>query len=149
MTQETPKDESTIIDPTVNGCLQVLGASSKHGVKRVIMTSSLAAICGIDPIERPDIFDETFWTDLSWQGLKSPYEKAKTIAELKSWNFIRNLPSGDHKPELVTICPGFVTGPCLSYNHSTSISSIKQVMCNEISGIPHISFPTVDVRDVA
>ena len=127
VTNDIPKDESKIVDPTVNGCLEILKNASKYGVRRVIITSSLASICGIDPIERPETFNETFWTDLSWEGLKSPYEKAKTIAELKSWNFIKNLPSTEHRPELVTICPGFITGPCLSLgsSKSTSISSIK------------------------
>ena len=58
VTLDTPKDEKTIIDPCVNGCLSILAASVKFKVQRVVITSSLAAICGMAPEDRPDIFNE-------------------------------------------------------------------------------------------
>ena len=89
-------------------------AASEYSVKRVVITSSIAAINGIPYEDFPDKFDETNWTDLSWDGLKGAYKKSKTIAELKSWNFLKELPDNAHKPELVTICPGFILGPFIS-----------------------------------
>jgi dihydroflavonol-4-reductase len=148
---EEPKDENTVIGPAIEGCLSVLKAAKKFGVKRVVITSSIAAVCGIPDDLKPDVFDERHWSDPEWEGLKSAYEKGKTISELKSWQFINSIPEGEHKPELVTICPGFISGPFISAGSSntTSINMIKKFMLNELPGIPHISFPTVDVRDVA
>jgi dihydroflavonol-4-reductase len=113
-----------------------------------VITSSLAAIVGIPHEERPDVFNETHFSDVNWPGLKSAYEKSKAIAEQKSWAFVKE---NAQAPELVTICPGFICGPFLSQGSSatTSISAITQVMNNSLPGIPHISFPSVDVRDVA
>jgi len=112
----------------------------------------LAAVVGIPHELRPDVFNETHFTDVNWDGLKSAYEKSKAIAEQKSWAFVKGkAQKGEYVPEMVTICPGFICGPFLSQGSSasTSVSAIAQVMNNSLPGIPHISFPSVDVRDVA
>ena len=96
-------------------------------MKRVVITSSIAAVCGIPDELKPDIFDERHWSDPNWDGLKNAYEKGKTLSEQKSWQFINSIPEGEHKPELVTICPGFITGPFISAGsaNTTSINAIK------------------------
>ena len=39
-----PKNENELIKPAVEGTLAALKAALKHGVKRVVITSSLAAV---------------------------------------------------------------------------------------------------------
>jgi dihydroflavonol-4-reductase len=43
---EVPKDENVLIRPAVEGTLAVVRAAHKHRVKRVVITSSVAAIMG-------------------------------------------------------------------------------------------------------
>ena len=63
---EDPADVSTVIDPAVNGCLSVMKAAQTFKVKRVVITSSNAAICGMAEEVMPDEFDEGHWSDLDW-----------------------------------------------------------------------------------
>ena len=51
--------------------------------------------------------------------------------------------------ELVVINPGFVVGPSLRLEPSTSIDFTKYALDGKMPAIPHNIFPTVDVRDVA
>src|SRR5277367_663521 len=57
-----PAHEDELIVPAREGALRVLRASRAAGVKRVVLTSSFAAIgYGKAPQKQP--FDETSWTD--------------------------------------------------------------------------------------
>ncbi|KAL2939526.1 Cinnamoyl-CoA reductase 1 [Bienertia sinuspersici] len=66
-TLDDPRDPQTeLVDPAVKGTLNVLEASKKHGVKRVVLTSSISAMVpnpGWDPLLP---FDESSWTDLDY-----------------------------------------------------------------------------------
>src|SRR3954454_1076379 len=63
MPLQSPKDENDLIKPAREGTLRVLRAARDAGVKRVVVTSSTAAVAyGHEPRPRP--FDETDWTDL-------------------------------------------------------------------------------------
>lgn len=46
---EDPKNEDVLIRPAVEGTLAVVHAAQKHHVKRVVITSSVAAIMGQTP----------------------------------------------------------------------------------------------------
>ena len=71
-----PKHEDELIVPAREGALRVLRSSRDAGVRRVVLTSSFAAIgYGHKPQEMP--FDETNWTNLDGDGL-TPYVKSKT-----------------------------------------------------------------------
>jgi len=57
-----PKNEDELIVPAREGALRVLRAARDAGVKRVVLTSSYAAIgYGHKPQQAP--FNETDWTD--------------------------------------------------------------------------------------
>src|ERR1700760_762850 len=74
-----PKDENELIVPARDGTLRVLRAARDAGVKRVVLTSSFAAIgYGHPPRQQP--FDETDWTNVEGAGLQ-PYIKSKALAE--------------------------------------------------------------------
>ena len=74
-----PKNDDELIIPAREGALRVLRASRAAAVKRVVLTSSYAAIgYGHPPQAAP--FTEKDWTDLNGEGLTA-YVKSKTIAE--------------------------------------------------------------------
>ena len=75
-------DENDLILPAREGVLRVLRASRDAGVKRVVLTSSFAAI-GYGHKPRSTPFSEVDWTDLSGDGL-APYPKIR-----KPWRSVR------------------------------------------------------------
>src|SRR5487761_1898428 len=81
-----PKHEDELIVPAREGALRVLRAARDAGVKRVVLTSSFAAI-GYGQKEQAGPFDETNWTNLDGPDVL-PYVKSKTLAERAAWDFI-------------------------------------------------------------
>jgi len=139
-----PKHEDELIVPAREGALRVLRASRDAGVKRVVLTSSFAAIgYGQKPQTAP--FNETNWTDPNSDDAL-PYVKSKTIAERAAWDFIA---SEGGSLELSVVNPVGVFGPVLGPDYSTSILIVQRMMDGAIPGCPKISFGVVDVRDVA
>jgi nucleoside-diphosphate-sugar epimerase len=139
-----PKDENELIVPAREGTLRVLRAARDAGVKRVVLTSSFAAVgYGQKPRTKP--FDETDWTRLEGDDI-TPYYKSKTLAERAAWDFIAR--EGDQL-ELSAINPVGVFGPVLGPDYSTSILIVQRLMDGALPGSPKLSFGVVDVRDVA
>ena len=138
-----PKDENELIVPAREGALRVLRAARAAGVKRVVLTSSFAAIgYGQKPQNAP--FDETSWTDPN--GDIAPYVKSKTVAERSAWDFIAK---EGGELELSVVNPVGVFGPVLGADYSTSILLVQRLMDGQMPGCPKIYFGVVDVRDVA
>src|SRR5258706_4687502 len=81
-----PKHEDELIVPAREGALRVLRAARDAGVKRVVLTSSFAAIGYGHPYQAAP-FDETSWTDATYRGVTA-YAKSKTLAERAAWDFI-------------------------------------------------------------
>jgi len=141
---EQPEDANELIGPARDGTLRILDAARKAGVKRVVMTSSVAAIMG-DPSKPTDyVYDDTDWTDTTHPEV-TPYEKSKTIAEEAAWKDVQQ----HGGPELVTILPGAVLGPLLSPDYSTSADLVRLLMQRAMPACPRIAFNCIDVRDVA
>jgi nucleoside-diphosphate-sugar epimerase len=139
-----PKHEDELIVPAREGALRVLRAARDAGVKRVVLTSSFAAIgYGHDPQQAA--FDETTWTDLGHNNVQ-PYAKSKTLAERAAWDFIAS--DGKHL-ELSVVNPVGVFGPVLGPDYSTSILMVQRLMDGALPGCPKLYFGVVDVRDVA
>jgi len=139
-----PKHEDELIVPAREGTLRVLRAARDAAVKRVVITSSVAAICYGHPSHN-DPFDETTWTNLQGSDVY-PYIKSKTIAERAAWDFIE---SEGGSLELATINPVAVLGPVLGMDYSTSILLVQKLMDGEMPGCPKLWYGVVDVRDVA
>jgi len=142
--QGVPKHEDELIVPAREGALRVLRASRDAGVKRVVLTSSFAAI-GYGHGQRAEPFDETSWTDLAG-GDVSAYPKSKTLAERAAWDFVAREGGG---LELSVVNPVGVFGPVLGPDYSTSILLVQRLMDGAMPGLPKLWFGVVDVRDVA
>jgi nucleoside-diphosphate-sugar epimerase len=139
-----PKDENELIVPAREGALRVLRASRDSGVKRVVLTSSFAAIgYGHAPQRAP--FDETSWTDPTGDDVR-PYVKSKTLAERAAWDFIAREGGA---LELSVVNPVGVFGPVLASDYATSILLVQRLMDGAMPGCPQLYFGVVDVRDVA
>ena len=139
-----PKHEDELIVPAREGALRVLRAARDAGVKRVVLTSSFAAIgYGHKPQLAP--FNETDWTDIHGERLTA-YVKSKTLAERAAWDFIAR---EGGKLELSVVNPVAVFGPVLDPDYSASILLVQRLMDGAIPGVPRLYFGAVDVRDVA
>ncbi len=139
-----PRHEDELIIPAREGALRVLRASRDSGVKRVVMTSSFAAI-GYGHDEHTAPFDETFWSDLNHREVAA-YPKSKTLAERAAWDFITK---EGGSLELSVVNPVAVFGPVLGPDYSPSILIVQKLMDGALPGCPRVSFGIVDVRDVA
>ncbi|WP_109484376.1 SDR family oxidoreductase [Occallatibacter savannae] len=141
---QIPKDENELIVPAREGALRVLRASRDAGVKRVVLTSSFAAI-GYGHPERQEVFTEKDWTIPNGADVM-PYTKSKTLAERAAWDFIDREGAG---LELAAVNPVGVFGPVLGPDYATSIMLVEKMLNGALPGVPRMSFGVVDVRDVA
>ena len=141
-----PKDEMELIRPAVDGATRVLRACADSGtVKRVVMTSSVAAVA----FGHTDGGDRVR-TEADWSVAENceAYPKSKTLAERAAWDLVKGLPDG-RRFELAVINPGFVLGPLLNADAGTSGELVRKLMVREMPACPEIGFAPVDVRDIA
>jgi dihydroflavonol-4-reductase len=139
-----PREENELIVPAREGTLRVLRAARDAGVKRIVITSSFAAI-GYGHAPRREPFDEESWTNVDGADVQ-PYPKSKTLAERAAWDFVSNEGGG---LELSVINPVAIFGPVLGADYSTPIAVFKMLMDGAVPIAPKIYFGLVDVRDVA
>jgi dihydroflavonol-4-reductase len=142
----SPKNEDEIIRPAVDGTLRALRAAKAAGVKRVVLTSSVAAIYGCDLPTGVSEFDETMWTDVTHPVGSVAYTKSKTLAEKAAWDFIKSEASDI---ALTTINPVLVMGAPLDRHYGSSISVVERVLKGKDPMLPDLRFGIVDVKDVA
>jgi dihydroflavonol-4-reductase len=139
-----PKDEDEIIIPARDGALRVLRAARDAGVRRVVLTSSFAAV-GYGHGKTSRVFDERDWTDTGGPGV-SAYIKSKAIAERAAWDFIE----ADGKDlELSVVNPVGIFGPVLGPDYSSSIQIIAMMLSGGMRVAPPMWTQVVDVRDAA
>lgn len=140
---DIPRDENELIVPAREGTLRLLRAARDAGLRRVVLTSSFAAV-GYGHPPRAQAFDETVWSDTG--AALAPYVKSKTLAERAAWDFIAGEGAG---LELATVNPVGIFGPVLSDDYATSILLVKRLLDGALPGAPKLHFGVVDVRDVA
>ncbi len=138
-----PQDPDELIVPAREGALRVLRAGRSAGARRVVLTSSFAAI-GYSPKAVPE-FTEADWTDPDTPGL-APYPRSKALAERAAWDLIEREGGGT---ELVVVNPTFILGPTLTTGLGSSMQLIKSMLEGTMSVAPRARFGIADVRDVA
>jgi dihydroflavonol-4-reductase len=141
-----PKHPDDVIAPARDGTLRVLRAAAQAGVRRVVMTSSTAAVFFGHARDGSKTYDEHDWSVLT--DHVGAYEKSKTLAERAAWDYVAALPEAN-RMELVTINPGAVLGPVLSKDFSVSGEIVRKLLTREFPGCPDLGWAVVDVRDVA
>lgn len=142
-----PRDANELIRPARDGALRVLGAARDAGVRRVVLTSSFAAIgYGRPDPGRP--YTEEDWTDLSAPNLPA-YTRSKTIAERAAWEFVDQVERDGGNLELAVVNPVPIFGPALGRELSTSVALLLGLLNGHVPAVPNGSTTGVDVRDVA
>jgi len=140
---DAPDAQKTIVDPSVKGTQNVLSSITKAGcVKRIVHTSSIAAIINMDKPET--IFTEADFNTWSNVGNGDAYGYAKVTAE----KMVTDYAAANANLEAVSINPCVVMGPCMTKAHTkASPVFIRQlVFGNEL---PDTYMQFVDVREVA
>lgn len=139
-----------LVRPAVEGTRHVLEAAKRcHTVKRVVLTSSVAAVFGdnVDFVRsgKAALSDEDWNTTSSVDH--NPYQYSKLAAEREAWTIAATQSQWD----LVTINPAMVYGPSLTKgSQSGSIDTLLQMGDGRLrTGVPDLSYGVVDVREVA
>ena len=142
--------QERFVRPALEGTRNVLlSVERQPQVRRVVLTSSIAAIYGdnIDVREAPgQIADEQCWNSTS--SLEhEPYYYSKTLAERFAWGVAR----AQSRWDLVVLNPALTLGPSLTLaTESGSMEFIGRYTDGSLRlGAPDFTFPMVDVRDVA
>lgn len=137
-----PAHEDDLIVPARDGALRVLRAARRAEVRRVVLTSSFAAIAyGHAPTDVP--YDETSWTDFDAPGVTA-YAKSKTLAERAAWDFVDRYGG----LELAVVNPTGILGPSLGRADGTSLSVIADLLEGRLPVLPRAWAGVVDVRDI-
>ena len=136
-------DEDFFVKPAVAGVKRAMKFAKKHNVKKVVLTSSVAAI--FETMETKSFYDETDWSDPENPAI-SHYSKSKTLAEKAAWEFVE---TENYPFELAVINPALVIGPSLSGDLGESNKAIVMVATGKMPVAVPLQFGYVDVRDVA
>ncbi|KAF7975471.1 hypothetical protein HWV62_9501 [Athelia sp. TMB] len=160
--------EEDLLKPAINGTLNVLRAAKKAGVKKVVITSSFAAISdlkGKGPWGDRE-YTEKDWNPYTYEEAAAPgvppaivYSAGKKLAEKAAWAF-----SEEHKLPIIApdgawthlVNPPMIYGPALQEaatspeTLNTSSAAIYALFSGRVHAIPDDRLPLFcDVRDVA
>lgn len=141
---DEPKNPDDLIVPARDGTLRVLRAAFAAGARRVVVTSSSAAVrnSGVPGPARPLTEDD--WADPGNPKLGA-YATSKTIAERSAWDYAG---SAGEMDRLTVVNPGTILGPLLGANRSYSLQAVERLLDGDLPALPRLGFAFVDVRDV-
>lgn len=142
---DEPKDQDLVIRPALEGTERVLRFTQAAGIKRLILTSSIATVgYGHGQTSGRRVYDETHFTNLDNMRWKWAYCIGKTKAEQLAWAFAK-----EHGIGLTTIHPGAIIGPPLDKDPSISVGLVSGLLEGKVAAMPSNGFAIIDVRDVA
>ncbi|MFK4246215.1 NAD-dependent epimerase/dehydratase family protein [Micromonospora chokoriensis] len=135
-----PEDDDEVIRPARDGALRVLRAARETGVRRVVLTSSYAAVgYTVKPDGR---YSEADWTNVD-DDIPA-YHRSKTLAERAAWDYVRE----NGGVELSVVNPTGIFGPLLGPRVSASTGLVQAFLTGAMPVVPRMHFGVVDVRDV-
>lgn len=140
--------DAEMLHPAREGTLRVLRAAVAGGARRVVLTSSMAAVAYGHPAERyrdGPPFDERDWT-VPTQADATPYVRSKTLAERAARDFIA---AQGGATEIVSVNPAGIFGPTLGRDYSPSLQIVQRMLSGRLPALPRLGFAVVDVRDLA
>ena len=142
---DEPKDQDLVIRPALEGTERVLKAAHAAGVRRVLITSSIATVgYGHGHTTGKRVYNETHFTNLDGMKFKWAYCIGKTRAERFAWDFAKA-----NGMDLTTIHPGAIIGPALDDDASISVGLVSGLLDGTTPAMPSNGFAIIDVRDVA
>jgi dihydroflavonol-4-reductase len=140
-----PKDPQVVIGPAVEGTERILRFAVVTGIKRVVMTSSIATVgYGHGQTTGKRVYTEEDFTDLDAMKFTWAYCVGKTKAERAAWAYARS-----EGLALTTIHPGAILGPALDEDASISLRMVSGLLDGSTPAMPSNGFSLIDVRDVA
>jgi nucleoside-diphosphate-sugar epimerase len=142
---DTPADRNELLRPAVEGTRRALLAALAAGVRRVVLTSSVAAATYGQPRERTAPFTDADWSATAGDDV-TPYSESKTRAELEAWSVME---AAGRRDDLVAINPAVILGPLLDDDPGTSAQLVLRLLDGSIPALADFHFGVVDVRDVA
>lgn len=141
-----------VIKPAVDGTLNVLhSCASSKSVKKIVLTSSIAAVSSKAAASNGQVDTEENWNDIATETYLH-YMYSKTAAERAAWDFIASnkKKTGVNDIDLVVINPAMVMGPILNKHiYAESFDVLRECVTGKMFGIVDLSISVVDVRDVA
>jgi dihydroflavonol-4-reductase len=143
------KIDALLIRPAISGVKNVLFAASAAGVKHVVMTSSISTIYDgqEDKRSRGHVFSEADSTPLPLPpGGLAGYVTSKVLAEQAAFEYVQQHPQNF---SFATVHPSAILGPCLSADHTSSVTMVRELLARSMPAVPDIHWPVCDVRDVA
>lgn len=138
-----PKERNALLPAARDGTVRVLRAAAKAGARRLVLTSSVAAVAYGHASERKESFGESDWSNVDSPEI-SAYAISKTLAEQAAWEVAKG-----EGLEMATINPSVVAGPLLGEDPGASVRLVLMMMRGKLPVVPNVSFGVVDVRDVA
>jgi dihydroflavonol-4-reductase len=139
------RNAGDVVTPMRDATLRVLRAARDAGVRRLVLTSSFAAIGYGYARDTARAFTERDWTREESLSVP-PYIRSKTIAERAAWDFAEREGGG---MELAVVNPVGMFGPVLGPRLPGSVGIIAAMLDGDMPSTPRLWTSVVDVRDVA
>ena len=138
--------EKELTGPHEDGAMRVFRLAKEHGIKRIILTSSVASIWMDSTVEDTVRYiDESNWTNLDDDSIDA-YTKGKALKEKAAWDFVEK----NDSIKLTTILPSVVLGPGIGKPvRRGSMELFMMFSKKEMPVAPPLKMGIVDVRDVA
>lgn len=143
---EDPLDpQKDLVDPAVEGTLNVLRAAKKAGVRRVVITSSISAMVPNPSWKTGAVVDESSWTDIDYcKSRQKWYPVSKTLAERAAWEFAEK-----NELDVVVINPATCLGQLLQPGLNASCAVLQQLLNGSKDTQEYHWLGAVHVKDVA
>ncbi|HWA17954.1 MAG TPA: NAD-dependent epimerase/dehydratase family protein [Devosia sp.] len=142
---DEPRDSSIVVRPAIEGTERILRFARDAGIKRVVLTSSIATVgYGHGHTRGRRTYDETYFTNLENMRWTWAYCLGKTKAEQAAWAYAKT-----NGLDLTTIHPGAIIGPALDKDASVSVGMVSGLLQNATPALPSNGYSIIDVRDVA
>uniref|UniRef100_A0A453D293 NAD-dependent epimerase/dehydratase domain-containing protein n=1 Tax=Aegilops tauschii subsp. strangulata TaxID=200361 RepID=A0A453D293_AEGTS len=149
--------EKDVIEPAVHGTLNVMRSCVRAGtVRRVVLTSSAAAVSSRPLQGDGHVLDEESWSDVEFlrsrkNGTWVAYPVSKVLLEKAARAFAL-----EHGLSLVTVCPVVTVGAAPAAKVNTSVPDILSLLSGDdayAGALEHIeratgSIPMVHIDDV-
>ncbi|XP_020251879.1 tetraketide alpha-pyrone reductase 2-like [Asparagus officinalis] len=135
--------KEVMMEPAIRGTMNVLNACAKaRSVKRLVLTSTCAAIRYHEDADMISPLNESHWSDTDYcRKYNLWYAYAKTLAEKEAWRLAK-----EHNTDLVVVHPSFVVGPLITPQPTSTLQFLLSVMKGP--SIPNLTLGFVHIDDV-